>query len=207
MFVLGIVGGVASGKSFIAAGLQERGAIVLNADQVGHEVLRDPAVVAAFRQRWGESVLDTQGQIIRSQVAAQVFGDTPAAAAERAFLDSITHPRIRARLQAKLAAEIELQTPLVVLDAALLFETGWDALCQGVLFVDTPRDVRLARAIARGWTALDFTAREHSQWSIEEKRRRSRWIILNDSTPAAAQSRLEHFYQQELLPAMATPKS
>ena len=198
MFILGIAGGVASGKSFVAQELEKLGAVILNADHEGHEVLHDPAVIAAFRARWGESVIDESGQVIRAAVAERVFGSGDGIASERTFLNSVTHPRIRARLEAKLAEEMQRHTKLVVLDAALLFETGWNQLCQGVLFIDVPREQRLARALARGWQEASFLAREAAQLPVEEKRQRSHWTLVNAGPPAQTVELLRTWFQTTL---------
>jgi dephospho-CoA kinase len=182
MFTLGIVGGVASGKSAAAGALVRRGAILVDADQVGHEILEDPEVMAAFRQRWGDSVVGPDGQIVRREVAKRVFGDDPMATREREFLNSVSHPRIGERLRERLDELQSQGVSLVVLDAALLFETGWDQLVDGVLFVDTPRDQRLQRALQRGWTPEQFAAREKSQWPVEQKRSRATWVIENSGS-------------------------
>src|SRR4051812_12885582 len=123
MYVLGIVGGVASGKSAVAQAFANRGTAVLDADQVGHEVLLDPEVVAALRQRWGDAVIGMDGQIVRGQVARRVFGDDPVAVREREFLNSVSHPRIRARLRDQLEELRTKNTSVAVIDAALLYET------------------------------------------------------------------------------------
>lgn len=177
--MLGIVGGVASGKSAVADAFAQRGAVILDADQVGHEVLREPAVIAAFRHRWGEEVVGPNGQIVRREVARRVFGDGDAAAREREFLNSTSHPRIHERLRDRVGAQRAQGTQLVVIDAALLFETGWDKLCDAVVFVDAPQEVRRQRALSRGWTAEQFAAREASQWPVEQKKSRAKWVIDN----------------------------
>jgi dephospho-CoA kinase len=196
MFTLGIVGGVASGKSAAAQALVRRGATLVDADQVGHEVLGDPEVIAAFRQRWGDAVVGPDGQIVRREVARRVFGDDPAAVREREFLNSISHPRIGQRLSARLDQLRSQGVALVVLDAALLFETGWDQLVDGVLFVDTPRQQRLQRALERGWTPEQFAAREASQWPVNEKRAGSTWTIDNSGSPADLEREVERTWPQ-----------
>jgi dephospho-CoA kinase len=181
MYVLGIVGGVASGKSAVSQAFARRGAAVLDADQVGHQVLAEPEVIAAFRQRWGDGVAGPDGQIIRRAIAERVFGQGPEAERERQFLNSVTHPRIR-RLLTEMLTRLRSQgTTLAVIDAALLHETGWDQLCDGVLFVDAPQAVRRQRAMTRGWTAEQFASREASQWSVEQKKSRSTWVVDNSA--------------------------
>jgi dephospho-CoA kinase len=182
MHVFGLVGGVASGKSFVAECFRALGAAVLDGDKTGHAVLREPAIVAAIRQRWGEGVLDASGHVNRSAVAKIVFA--PGNQAEKQFLELLTHPRIEARLKRQMdQLQSSAEPPkAVVIDAALLFEGGWDKLCERVIFVDAPRDIRLERAVARGWSADQFAAREASQLPIDEKRNRSHIVIRNART-------------------------
>ena len=182
MRILGLVGGVASGKSFVAECFRALGAAVLDGDKTGHAVLREPAIIDAIRQRWGDGVLDPDGHVNRSAVAKIVF--TPGNKAEKAFLEQLTHPRIEARLQRQMEQLRTSSDPpqAVVIDAALLFEGGWDKLCDKVIFVDAPRDLRLERAVARGWSAEQFAAREASQLPLDEKRNRSHIVIRNART-------------------------
>jgi dephospho-CoA kinase len=182
MLILGLVGGIASGKSVIANYLRDLGAIVLDADKAGHVVLREPEVIVAVRKRWGEGVLDAAGQVNRRAVAKIVFA--AGNEAERKFLEQLTHPRIEALLQQELETirQAPEPPPVVAIDAALLFEAGWDKLCDKILFVDAPRDIRLERAVARGWSTEQFAAREAAQLPIEEKRSRSQIVIRNART-------------------------
>jgi dephospho-CoA kinase len=182
MFTLGLVGGIASGKSLVAQCFYELGALVLDGDRAGHAVLREPDVIAALKNRWGDRVLDAAGQISRKEVAKIVFA--PGNAADKEFLEQLTHPRIQMRLQQEMAAAQAAKDPprVVVIDAALLFEAGWDKLCDQIIFVDAPRDVRLERAVRRGWSAEQFAAREAAQLPPEEKRRRSHIVIRNVRT-------------------------
>jgi dephospho-CoA kinase len=182
MLTLGLVGGIASGKSVVANCFRDLGAVVLDADAAGHAVLREPDVIAALKARWGDRILDAAGQVSRREVAKIVFARD--AAADREFLERLTHPRIQMRLQQELAKAQAADPPprVVVIDAALLFEAGWDQLCDKVLFVDAPRDVRLERAVRRGWSADQFAARETAQMPVDEKRRRSDLLIRNVRT-------------------------
>ena len=162
MKILGLLGGVASGKSLVARQLAELGAVVLDADRAGHEALRLPAIEAAARERWGDAVFGPDGHIDRSRLAKIVFAPPPEGPKERKFLEELTHPEIGRRLAAQVDAQ-ETVTPLAVLDAALILEAGWDKLCDCYVFIDVPQDVRLARALHRGWTEGDFAAREAAQ--------------------------------------------
>ena len=105
----------------------------------------------------------------------------PGKQAEKQFLEELTHPRIHARLKRQMEQLQASDSPpaAVVIDAALLFEAGWDKLCDKIIFVDAPRDIRLERAVARGWSAEQFAAREAAQMPIDQKRNRSHIVIRN----------------------------
>ena len=194
MHIIGLLGGVASGKSLVAQELARRGAVVLDADRAGHEALRLPQVEAAARHRWGAKVFGPDGHVDRPKLAQIVFAPPPKGGRERRYLEQLTHPEIGRLLQQQIDA-IAPGTPLVVLDAALLFEAGWDKLCERLVFVDAPREVRRARALARGWTEDEFAAREDAQESLDFKYRRADVIIDNSGSPDHTQSQVERLWQ------------
>lgn len=194
MRMIGLVGGIASGKSLVADLLRQRGAVVLDGDRAGHDVLRQPDVVAAARNRWGDDVLDEQGAIDRKKVAARVFGLGDAAAGELRYLEQLTHPRIGELLRQQAADAAQRGAPLLVLDAPLMLKGGWADLCDSIVYVDARRDVRLARALARGWTAEEFAAREAAQESLEEKRSRSTHIIDNSGPREATAQQIDQLW-------------
>jgi len=170
--VVGIVGGVASGKSEVTRHLQHLGAQVIHADTIGHEVLREAEVIEILRKQFGDQILNpATGQIERSKVAGIVFGEEPTAISHRRFLESVTHPRIRKRIRESLKAALaNPDLDVVVLDVPLLIESGWIDSCDRVVFVDSPLDMRRERAKQRGWSETQFDAREASQIDIEKKR-------------------------------------
>ncbi|MEX1223037.1 MAG: dephospho-CoA kinase [Pirellulales bacterium] len=179
MKVIGIVGGVASGKSFVAGCLARLGARHLDADRTGHEVLREPEVKAQARHRWGETIFDSKGEIDRKKLAEIVFGDGISARRERIYLEQLVHPRIRQRLESEIEAARAEQRPAVVLDAALLLESDWSTLCDSILFVYAPEALRASRAAERGWTSTDWRRRESSQMPVAEKQAQSQAVIDN----------------------------
>jgi dephospho-CoA kinase len=194
MKTLGISGGVASGKSLVSGQLADLGALILDADRAGHEALRLPEVKAAARRRWGDAIFGNDGHIDRSKLARIVFATSPDSPKERKYLESLTHPEIGRRLAAQVEAGKAL-SPLAVVDAALLFEAGWDKLCDCTAFVDAPRTVRLARAVQRGWTEEDFAAREAAQDSLESKRARADLIIDNSGSIEHTQAQVMRLWQ------------
>ncbi len=188
MIILGLTGGIASGKSFAGRLLAERGAVVLDADHHAHAVLGEPAVLEALVERWGNTILAEDGALRRSEVAKRVFGDSPEAIAERRFLEGLVHPRVRERLKAELANAAQRGVSVAVLDIPLLFEAGWADECDAVLFVETPLEIRRQRAAVRGWSAEELARREASQMPIEEKRAAADEIIPGDSETAAREA-------------------
>ena len=189
MKTIGLVGGVASGKSLVAELLGELGAGVLDADRAGHEVLaHDPAVRRALVDRWGPSILGPDGQIDRAAVAACIFAADDRAPAERRFLESLLHPRIRALVEEKARQFAAQGHSAVVLDAPLLLEAGWGPLCDLIVMVDADATTRLARAASRGWSAEEFARREAAQWPVEKKRAAAHVTLANDGDVAALRS-------------------
>ncbi len=179
MPVVGLLGGVASGKSTVAALLEEMGAGLLDADRAGHQALNLPEVEQSARNRWGESVFDEQGKLDRKRLAAIVFAPPPDGPEQRRFLERLTHPHIEVNIRQQLGTLATKLCPLAVLDAPLLLEAGWDRLCNKLVFVEVPSDVRLTRAIERGWTVGEFQAREQAQVAVATKRARAEFVIEN----------------------------
>jgi dephospho-CoA kinase len=182
--VIGLTGTIGSGKSAFASMLARRGAFVIDADRVGHELLEKPEVRDQVAARFGETVLKHQGRAVRAgsridraALGAMVFADEKT----RRALEAIVHPRMRARFQAEIERQRRLgEASLIVLDAAILFEAGWHELCDRVVFIDAPLRERLSRvAQERGWSPAALEAREASQFPGEEKRRRADLVLYN----------------------------
>ena len=194
MYLIGLIGGVASGKSFVAAQLSTLGAAVLDADRAGHVVLRLTHVEEAIMHRWGGSVFGPDGHVHRPALAKIVFANSPRASEDRRFLEHLTHPKITQLLMQE-KSELESRgVPAAVLDAPLLLEAGWDRLLDRLVFVEAPRSVRLARALARGWTEADFSAREDAQESLDRKRARADVVVDNSGSREHTCAQIEHFW-------------
>lgn len=171
--IVGLCGGVASGKSTIARLFEEHGLERIDADAIARAVSAEPAVLQAIEARFGRAALDPAGTALdRAALGRLVFAD----AAARRDLEAITHPRIRVRIEAALAAARASGRP-VVLDVPLLFEGGLWERCDEIGFVDVPDAVRGARAAARGWDAGELARREAAQLPLAVKRSRSTFII------------------------------
>jgi dephospho-CoA kinase len=194
MEVVGLTGGVASGKSFVAHCLEELGASRIDADLVAHEVLKDVKVIGNVVDRWGDDVLDDDGQIDRKRLGKIVFGGPDDTELDQ--LESIMHPEIRIRIrkqidQFKGSANVDL----LVLDIPLLFESEYNQHCDHVIFVDAARTLRQQRAKLRGWAEDELDRRELRQLPIEEKKLRSDVVIDNSGTKESTARQLADFVE------------
>ena len=205
MVVIGVTGGIASGKSLVADQLGQLGALVLAADQIGHAVLREPEVRSALSARWGPGILDEAGEIRRSAVAEKVFAPPPEGPRELAFLERWTHPRISARLVDELHSFARQgDVSAVVLDAAVLYKAGWDAHCDIIIFVEVESAIRAARARQRGWSAAQWQAREAAQPPLALQRARAHVVLDNSGTREQLMAQVAKFWQSLRPDAEAT---
>ena len=184
---VGLTGGVASGKSTVSAILAELGAVVIDADQLAREVVAPGTeglaeVVAAF----GEGVLPAEGELDRPAMGAIVFADPE----KRRVLESIIHPRVRAR-----AAEIVAAAPpgaVVVHDIPLLAETGQGNGFDAVVVVDVPAGVQVERMTGiRGMTREDAQARIGAQATREQRRAIATYVIENTGSLEDLRTKVE----------------
>jgi dephospho-CoA kinase len=199
MKTIGLVGGIASGKSLVAGMLVDLGAALLDGDRTGHAVLAEDADVhQALRQRWGESVFSADSSVNRAAIAQRVFSKDSTAEPDRRFLENLLHPRIRQRLE-RLRDQYRAEgKSAVVLDAPILLEAGWGPLCDVVLMVDSPRELRLERALRRGWSEQEFHHREQAQWPVEKKRRAADVVIQNDGSETQLRQAVGEFWRNHI---------
>ncbi len=199
--VIGLTGGIASGKSVVSAMLGERGALIIDADRVGHEAYapgtgcyRD--VIAAF----GEDIVAPDGQIDRKALGAKIFGD----AAQRRRLESIVWPWMRRTMEGRLAALRAEGVPVVVLEAAVLIEADWIPLVDQVWLVVVPPALARGRIMVRnGLTVEQADARIAAQLTDEERAKHAHLIIENDGTLDELRQRVDAAWQR--LAALGAP--
>lgn len=183
--VIGLVGGVGSGKSAIACWLGTRlNVSIVDGDVIGHQVLGILETKEAIRRCFGDSVFDEQGEVNRKGLGQRVFGDSPEHRQSRADLEQIVHPVIREEIKQQIeSARMSGKSEVVILDAAVLLEAGWNELCDAVIFVESSEQARLERvANNRGWDQKTLLAREASQMKLEKKRSASDAVIDNSGT-------------------------
>lgn len=178
MILVGLTGGIGSGKSTVSAMLAERGAVVIDADAIVHELQRPgQPVLAAMVERFGPAILGPDGTLDRQAVADIVFTDT----AELAALSAIVHPAVAGEIAQRMEAETQTDH-IVVLDVPLLVESGRDDMA-GLVVVDVDPEIAVRRLMAdRGMTETDARSRMARQASREERRARADQVIDNSGT-------------------------
>jgi dephospho-CoA kinase len=181
MLLVALTGGIASGKSVVAARLAEHGAVVVDADQIAREVV-EPGTPALerIREEFGDAVIAPDGSLDRAALGAIVFADP----GRRILLNQITHPAVL-ELSQRRFAEAAAADPeaIVVYDVPLLFEANLERTVDEIVVVDAPVEVRRDRLRrTRGLTAPDADAMISAQMPAEEKRRRAHHVIVNDGT-------------------------
>ena len=201
--VIGIVGGIGSGKSFVASLFGELGCRVIDSDAQVRDAYRDPDIKATLKQWWGDGVFLLDGQVNRSAIAARVFSDPM----QRQRLEQLIHPWVARARDAIMQKEVKNpQTVAFVWDTPLLLEAGLGKDCDSVVFVDAPLDLRLARVRQnRGWRAEELARRENLQWPLDKKREISEYVVSNTADAGAARSQVRAVLSRILAGLSPTP--
>lgn len=185
--IIGMVGGVGSGKSTVAGLLRDLGCVVANADANAAAVLQQEEVIAQIISWWGKQLLDEEGQIDRRILGEIVFSDSQ----KREQLEKLIHPLVRVMQTEQFDAAPE-GTVALIIDAPLLIEAGLDSLCDAIIFVDTPRKVRHQRVLeTRGWDAKQLDLREAAQLPLDTKRNKADYVISNGDELQAVKRQIE----------------
>jgi dephospho-CoA kinase len=198
--VVGLTGGIASGKSTVADMLRARGAAVIDADVVAREIVEPGEdayneIVAA----WGTAVLGPDGALDRAKLGAIIFGDAQA----RAKLNAMTHPRVRRRMleQAEALRHSPAPPPVAVLDIPLLFENGLEALVEETWLVYLDPAHQLERLMRRnGYSREEAEQRIASQLPLSEKARRATRLIDNNGDRARLEAEVARVWREAGLP-------
>lgn len=178
-FRLGLAGGLGSGKTALARALERRGVPVFYADAEAKRLYtEDPSLRAAIVETFGSEMYRPDGSLDRARMAAHVFSDP----AELARLNALIHPRVFGCWKAFVAGHAD--APVVAHESAILFESGGDAHVDAVVWVDAPRETRIARALARDphLARADVEGRLAHQIDPAEGRRRAAFVVENTGT-------------------------
>jgi len=180
MLAIGLTGGIGTGKSEVSRVLRELGATVIDADRVGHEAYRPHSpiwreVVAAF----GEGILQSTGEIDRKRLGAIVFSNPDA----RARLNAIMHPRMAESIRQDIKELQKRGIEVVVVEAALLIEAGWDSLVDEIWVTYSPEEVVGERLGSRNnLSEEEIKSRIRSQLPLEERARRAHVLVNNSGS-------------------------
>jgi dephospho-CoA kinase len=189
--MVGLTGGIGAGKSTVAALLEARGAIVIDADQIAREVVAPGSpTLAALVERFGPDICDAGGVLDRAALARKAFVDE----ASKRALEAITHPAIGAEFLRRVAESP--RGAVVVHDVPLLVEAGRGAQYGAVIVVEAPREVRLARLEARGIASDDAEARMAHQATDEERRAVATWVLDNGGDPEALERQVDAIWPE-----------
>jgi dephospho-CoA kinase len=191
--VLGITGGLASGKSTVAGCLAKLGAEVIDADRTVHRMLRTAPLKQAIRREFGSGVFAEDGEIDRRRLAEAAFGEQ-----ERVEeLNRIVHPPAIEEIDRLLARYRRGDAPLVVLDAPLLMETGLhEERSDALLFVSCPRAVRERRAAREGISPEQFRRREEAQLPAEVKMEQADYVVENSGSIEELEAQVQHLWPE-----------
>ena len=194
MKIIGLTGGIGSGKSTVSQFLSELGAVVIDTDRVGHEAFKSGTI--AWQQVvsvFGKQIVDTDGNIDRKKLGEIIFNDPPA----RLKLEQIMHPAIYEIVKAQIEEYRRQGVAIVVLEVPLLVEAGWASFVDEVWVTTAPENTVLRRLEERtGMTAQESLARIRSQLTPEERLKHADVVIDTDCTLAELKAKIKKLWQR-----------
>ena len=196
MLVIGLTGSIGTGKSAVTGRLEQLGAKIINADHVGHDAYTPNSeiwneVVRAF----GEEILEAGGAIDRKKLGALVFADSE----QLAKLNAIMHPRMAGMVSDRIEQFRSAGARVVVVEAALMFEAGWETLVDEVWVVDSPLDLVMKRLYARnGMDQAEVNRRINSQMDIGERLERADEVVDNSGDLSALEQVVDSLWESKI---------
>lgn len=190
--LIGILGGVGSGKSSVALEFEKLGCGLVDADKFAHEALQNNNVKEQLSRAFGGDIFDKTGRIDRSRLAEKAFSSKE----NVEKINSIIHPQVIARCE-ELIREFAEQKGIkaIVLDVPLLAEVGLESRCDILVFVDCSDDIRYKRLSDRGAGDMEsIKKREKFQFSLDKKRKIAHYIISNNSTLSDVVEQVERIF-------------
>jgi dephospho-CoA kinase len=181
--IIGILGGIGSGKSTVAEFFAHLGCVVIDADKIAHQALEEPVIKQKILDFFGQKILDARGQIDRKALADIAFGDKK----KLSKLNSIIHPLVLRHCERLIETyNSRAQVKAIVLDVPLLLEAGWQKRCTRLIFVDCKDELRAARAKKTGiFNKNQLKIRENFQISLDNKAKVSDNTVDNNSDLSA----------------------
>ena len=194
--VIGLLGGIGSGKSTVARAFASLGCGVIDADELGKMVLKQKFVLQHLQEWWGPGVIGPDGLLNRAVVSQIVFKDKT----QLSRLENLVHPRVdEARLAFHEKYQKDPNIKAIVEDSPLLLEKGMEFRCDVLVFVDAKLATRLTRVKAnRGWSADELAKREKHQIGLDIKAKRADYVVDNNGGEAECLSSVRHVLSQIL---------
>jgi dephospho-CoA kinase len=195
VLLVGLTGGIGAGKSTVSALLAERGAVIVDADQIARDLQRPGSpVLDRMAERFGSHIIATDGSLDRAAVAAIVFGDDPDAQAALADLNGIVHPAMQTEIRRQIEAQVDTDR-IVVLDFPLLGENPRDDVVATIV-IDIDPEVAVERLVrCRGMDEIDARNRVASQISREERLARADFVVDNSGDQDALRREVDELWR------------
>ena len=193
MLVVGLTGGISSGKSTISSWFLQKGIVVLDADQIVKNLQRpNSPLVLKLAEEFGASIVNENGELVRDVLGQIVFYDHEA----KERLNAMIHPLVQAKLEEEIERLKKVGEGLVVLDIPLLFESRFEALVDRTVVVYVSPDVQLQRLMKRDQIDREYAlAKMNSQMSLDEKRARADYVLINNGTMGQLREQFDHLFE------------
>lgn len=192
--VIGLTGGIASGKSTIARFFQEKGAAVISADAIAY-ALASPGKILyrLYVEHFGTEIVQADGTLDRRAIGRKVFGNAP----EQQWLDDTSHPILERAMLRQIEAKQTKNFPLIILDVPLLFEAGWDKMTEENCLVFVDETTQLERLMRRnGYTESEARGRIAAQMPLAEKKQRADTFIDNNGSLEESFAQAEKLWKE-----------
>lgn len=190
--LIGITGQIGSGKSTAAAVFAKLGAAIINADQIGREVVEEnKSLIKKLQNAFGKDILDSGGKLKRKKVAVIAFSSL----ANKKKLDRLVHPFLLQELRNQIK-RLSKSNKVIVIDAALLLDWQLDRVADKVLLVHSIEDARIKRHLSRGFSKTDIKSRQKWQLSYSAMKKRADKTIMNNSSKSEFESKVRAWAAQ-----------
>jgi dephospho-CoA kinase len=193
MFLVGLTGNYGTGKSTVLKIFQKLGALTYDADKIVESLLQETEVLQQIRNLFGDGIFQANGGLDKQKVAAIIFSDN----ASRRSLEDILHPLVFKKIN-RLLEHPDRKSRIVVVETPLLFERGYEGRFQCIITVQTEQERALHRLEKKGLKQEEALQRIRSQLPIEEKIRKSDFIVNNNGSPAETEQQVINIYEKLL---------
>jgi len=191
--IIGISGGIGSGKSTVSALFEECGAEIIDADAIAHKALNEISIKNLLKSRFGDGILLQSGEVNRKSLAKIIFKDAKA----REYLEQLIHPKVRKEIKKQIKISV---SDIIVLDVPLIDNSPLLGSCTHKIFVKVPDEIRFQRVQSRGWSKEEWQQREAAQMPVEEKEKNADWVIDNTLEVSKVKENINSWILQELKP-------